>query len=79
MDSRGNPTFEPSTAVGILVGAREDVYVVLAGVSRGERAEVRIAFHPLVMWVWIGGMVMALGGLVVMWPATTPPRAEAFT
>ena len=78
VDSRGNPTFEPSTEVGILEGAKQDVYVVLAGVSPGEQAEVRITFNPLVMWVWFGGMIMALGGLVVMWPKATARRgAEA--
>jgi cytochrome c-type biogenesis protein CcmF len=41
---------------------------VLAGVTGEETAELRIAFNPLVWWVWYGGLVMALGGLVVMWP-----------
>jgi cytochrome c-type biogenesis protein CcmF len=68
VDSRGNPTFEPSSEVGILEGLRQDVYVVLSGVSEGETAEVRITFFPLVWWVWAGAVMMAIGGLVVMWP-----------
>ena len=32
VDSRGDPTFEPSTAVGIYSQPSEDVYVVLTGV-----------------------------------------------
>ena len=71
VDSRGVPTFEPSTEVGIDYSLRQDTYVVLAGVA-GERAELRIAFNPLVMWVWIGGVIMAIGGVIVMWP--TPER-----
>ncbi len=67
-DSRGVPTFEPSTEVGILESLRQDVYVVLAGVRDGETAEVRITFNPLVWWVWYGGLIMAIGGLIVMWP-----------
>jgi cytochrome c-type biogenesis protein CcmF len=66
-DSEGRPTFDPSTEVGIHSTARLDTYVVLAGV-REEVAEMRVTFNPLVVWVWIGGMLMALGGLVVMWP-----------
>jgi cytochrome c-type biogenesis protein CcmF len=68
VDSRGVPTFEPSTEVGIDYSLRQDTYVVLAGVA-GERAEMRIAFNPLVAWVWIGGVIMAIGGMIVMWPA----------
>jgi cytochrome c-type biogenesis protein CcmF len=68
VDSRDQPTFEPSTEVGILEGAKQDVYIVLAGVTGTDRAELRIAFNPLVWWVWFGGFVMGIGGLIVMWP-----------
>ena len=68
-DSRGNPTFNPSTEVGIHGTLKEDTYVVLAGVSGDETAELRISFNPLVWWVWYGGAIMAIGGLIVMWPA----------
>ncbi|MGH7718005.1 MAG: heme lyase CcmF/NrfE family subunit [Gemmatimonadaceae bacterium] len=67
VDSRGQPTFEPSTEVGILSSARQDLYVTLAGV-RDDAAEIRITFNPLVVWVWIGAGIMVLGGLIVMWP-----------
>src|SRR5687767_7653415 len=66
-DSQRRPTFEPSTEVGIRSDAKQDAYVVLAGV-RDEAAELRITFNPLVVWVWIGGAIMAFGGLIVMWP-----------
>jgi len=75
VDSRGVPTFEPSTEVGILESANQDVYVVLAGVT-GESAEIRISFNPLVWWVWFGGAIMALGGLIVMWPQAERSRRE---
>jgi cytochrome c-type biogenesis protein CcmF len=68
VDSRDQPTFEPSTEVGILEGGKQDVYVVLAGITGTDKAEIRIAFNPLVWWVWFGGLVMGIGGLVVMWP-----------
>jgi cytochrome c-type biogenesis protein CcmF len=72
VDSRGNPTFEPSTEVGILESLRQDVYLVLHGVTGEETAEIRITFNPLVWWVWYGGIIMAIGGLIVMWPQATP-------
>ena len=74
-DSRGNPTFPPSTEVGILTPQRQDVYGVLAG-AIGEDAEVRINFNPLVVWVWYGGLLMAIGGLIVMWPTDDRRRRQ---
>ncbi|MFL5505192.1 MAG: heme lyase CcmF/NrfE family subunit [Gemmatimonadaceae bacterium] len=93
VDSRGAPTFEPSTEVGIKGSFKQDVYVVLAGVRvvRGpvasgagvlgpgptEAAEIRVTFNPLVRWVWLGGALMAIGGLVVMWPAADRQRVQS--
>jgi cytochrome c-type biogenesis protein CcmF len=69
VDAEGNPTFQPSTEVGIRSDLREDLYIVLAGVVNGtEQAVYRFTINPLVWWVWYGGMVVALGGLIVMWP-----------
>jgi cytochrome c-type biogenesis protein CcmF len=76
VDSRGNPSFEPSTEVGILESLRQDVYLVLHGVTGEGTAEIRITFNPLVWWVWYGGIIMALGGLIVMWPQATRAGAN---
>jgi cytochrome c-type biogenesis protein CcmF len=76
-DSNKQPQFEPSTEVGIRTSAKMDLYVVLAGV-RDETAELRISFNPLVVWVWIGGMVMAIGGLIVMWPQAERRRSGGY-
>jgi cytochrome c-type biogenesis protein CcmF len=77
VDSRGNPTFEPSTEVGIHTTAKQDVYVVLAGIVGDNVASLSITFNPLVVWVWLGGALMALGGLIVMWPQVEARRAQS--
>lgn len=76
-DSRGNPTFQPSTEVGILTRNDQDVYLVLAGVVQGK-AEIRVNFNPLVVWVWHGGTLMAIGGLIVMWPQSRRRRQQGY-
>jgi cytochrome c-type biogenesis protein CcmF len=76
-DSQKRPTFEPSTEVGILETAKQDTYVVLAGV-RDEAAELRITFNPLVLWVWVGGFLMAVGGIIVMWPQAERRRVAGY-
>ena len=51
--------------------------MVLSGVSDGDTAEARIAFYPLVMWVWVGAVIMTIGGLIVMWPQSTQRRPQS--
>jgi cytochrome c-type biogenesis protein CcmF len=73
VDSFKRPTFEPSTEVGIRSGLREDLYLVFAGAVNGtEEAVYRFNINPLVWWVWFGGFVLALGGIVTMWPGGGP-------
>ena len=74
VDSFGKPTFQPSTEVGIRSGLREDLYVVYAGsVDATERSTFRVTVNPLVWWVWAGGFLLVIGGLITMWPTTGGP------
>ncbi len=68
VNSLGENTFEPSTEVGILEAPSQDVYMVFTGAIDESTAVVHIHFNPLVWWVWYGGFIMAIGGLIVMWP-----------
>jgi cytochrome c-type biogenesis protein CcmF len=75
-------SFEPSTEVGIRSGFQEDLYIVYAGSVEGtEEAVYRFTINPLVLWVWIGGVVLVVGGLITMWPGGvvggTPKRRQA--
>jgi cytochrome c-type biogenesis protein CcmF len=73
VDSFGRPTFEPSTEVGIRSGLQEDLYIVFAGAVNGtEEAVYRFTINPLVWWVWFGGFVLVLGGIITMWPGGGP-------
>src|SRR2546425_968862 len=77
VDGLGRPTFQPSTEVGIRSDLREDLYIVLGGVVNGtEQAVFRFTINPLVWWVWYGGVVLVLGGLVVMWPGGGSPAVD---
>ena len=76
VDSRRNPLFQPTTEVAIHTSAKLDTYLVLAGVRGPDTAELRVTFNPLVVWVWIGGFLMMIGGLVVMWPQAERRRTQ---
>jgi cytochrome c-type biogenesis protein CcmF len=76
VDSFKRPTFEPSTEVAIRSNLQEDVYIVFAGAVNGtEEAVYRFNLNPLVWWVWFGGVVLACGGLITMWPGGGPTVA----
>jgi len=69
VNSLGEAEFQPSTEVGIRSGVREDLYIVFAGSVGGtEEAVYRFTVNPLVLWVWLGGMILIGGGIITMWP-----------
>lgn len=68
VNSRGSPTFEPSTEAGILGTIAQDVYLVMATVGEDERVSMRISFNPVVVWIWLAGFLLASVGLARLWP-----------
>lgn len=48
----------------------EDIYLILSGFSelQENRATLKVLIRPLMAWIWLGGLVMALGTLVTIWP-----------
>jgi cytochrome c-type biogenesis protein CcmF len=48
----------------------EDLYLILSGFSELEknRATLKVLVRPLVVWIWLGGAVIAFGTLVAIWP-----------
>jgi cytochrome c-type biogenesis protein CcmF len=37
-------------------------------------ATFRVNVNPLVSWIWVGGAIAAIGGLVAIWPAPEARR-----
>ena len=60
---------QPATRVAIRSTPLNDLYVVLAGVDDNTgQATFQIFLTPLVFWLWAGGLIMACGTVIVMWP-----------
>jgi cytochrome c-type biogenesis protein CcmF len=55
---------QTTTEAGIHVGWRGDLYVVLGDEQNAGGWVVRLYFNPLVRLIWLGAIVMALGGLL---------------
>jgi cytochrome c-type biogenesis protein CcmF len=56
----------------------EDIYLILSGFSEVDRnqATLKVFVRPLVIWMWIGGFVIALGTLVCISPIGKPESSE---
>ncbi len=64
------PTLQPVTDVGIRTTPREDLYVILTGLTDDlQEATFRVYVNPLIMWIWVGGAVLVAGTLVAFWPS----------
>ena len=61
---------QPVSEVAIRTTALEDLYVILAGWTQDGTASFKVLINPLVVWIWIGGALLLLGGAIAMWPET---------
>jgi cytochrome c-type biogenesis protein CcmF len=59
---------QPATKVAIRSTPFADLYIVLAGLDQNGQATFEVFLTPLVFWLWAGGLLMAIGTVVVMWP-----------
>jgi cytochrome c-type biogenesis protein CcmF len=56
---------------------REDLYVVFSGMNEdNEHAVIQVWINPLVVWVWIGTILMALGTLYTIIPNVKERRIQ---
>ncbi len=68
----------PTSEVGLRMTPLEDVYVVLNGWDNsGSSATFTIYVNPLTMWMWVGGVVLAIGTLIAAWPNAPRRRSES--
>jgi cytochrome c-type biogenesis protein CcmF len=61
---------QPTTEVANRSTLREDLYVVLGSYDQKTELVTILAYvNPLVVWIWLGGLILALGTAVAVWPA----------
>lgn len=60
---------ETTSEVAIRTSLREDIYLVLAGLSEDRtRASFKVYINPLQMWLWVGTIIVLIGTVVVLIP-----------
>ena len=68
---------QPTTEVANRSTPREDLYLVLGAYDPDSKRITLLAYvNPLVMWIWLGGLVMAVGTAVAVWPAASERTAR---
>jgi cytochrome c-type biogenesis protein CcmF len=69
---------QPNSEVALRSTLREDMYLTLAGWEKdGSVASFEILRNPLVSWIWIGGIVMTVGGIICLLPRLMPQAQPA--
>src|ERR1035437_717843 len=64
----GNATLSPEESL-VAIG-----YLARAYLKSPPPAQFHFIVSPLVMWIWIGGLIVFGGGLIAIWPAPSSVR-----
>jgi cytochrome c biogenesis factor len=59
---------QPVSEVAIHTSALEDLYVILIGWDASDTASFSLLVNPLVVWLWVGGGILVIGGVIAFWP-----------
>ena len=79
-DKHIHPNYQPVTEVGIRSTLAEDLYVILANYNVStQMATISVLIEPLVLWMWLGGIVMVIGTLFAMLPGRRKSPAVVTT
>ncbi|MEZ5136883.1 MAG: cytochrome c-type biogenesis CcmF C-terminal domain-containing protein [Acidimicrobiales bacterium] len=67
-------SMQPISTPSVATGPVADVYLVLTGPSADGVATIRVIIQPLVVWIWVGGIVAALGTVLSAFSGADPGR-----
>ncbi len=59
---------QPASIIPITTYGLTDLYVVLTNWHGPSEADIHVFVNPLVPLVWLGGLIMLLGGIICWWP-----------
>ncbi len=58
---------QSSSETAIWVTLFGDFYFVLTGWTEAGSASFKFTFNPLISWIWVGGILMLLGSVWIIW------------
>ena len=64
---------QPSSEIAVRSTWREDVYISLAGWEDGGTiATLQVKVNPMVLWIWVGGILLTCGAIFCILPRLLP-------
>ncbi len=60
---------QPTTEVSLRMSLKEDLYLTMPMIGKDDEITIKAAVNPLLVWGWIGGVFMVLGGIMAIIPA----------
>jgi cytochrome c-type biogenesis protein CcmF len=59
---------QPTSIPAIHSTFNEDLYLILTALEQDGSATLKVYRNPLVNWIWIGGYILILGTIAILWP-----------
>ncbi|MFH0941991.1 MAG: heme lyase CcmF/NrfE family subunit [Chloroflexota bacterium] len=66
----------PVSEVSIRTTLTGDLYTILQG-WENQQATLKFIISPMVVWIWLGGIVMILGTVIAFWPDAREAKRDA--
>jgi cytochrome c-type biogenesis protein CcmF len=66
---------QPFAEASVLPGLGDEIYATLLGFSQEKVIRLQAQIHPMVNWIWIGGVAMTCCGLLGLRPRGRPQRS----
>src|SRR5258706_427010 len=57
---------QPMTEIALRQTPAEDLYMILGGVNDDGSVSIQAYINPLVSFIWVGGLIMALGTIIAL-------------
>ncbi|HLQ66423.1 MAG TPA: cytochrome c-type biogenesis CcmF C-terminal domain-containing protein, partial [Candidatus Limnocylindrales bacterium] len=57
---------QPMTEIALRQTSAEDLYMILGGVNDDGSVSIQAYINPLVSFIWVGGLIMALGTIIAL-------------
>lgn len=77
---------QPMTEVAINSNLQEDLYLILSALndiqgalaadSDAQGIDLQVLVKPLVIWIWIGCLLLAIGTIIALWPNVDRSRSS---
>ncbi len=65
-----------ASQVAIDSGPGRDLYLFLSQLQDDGLARISVFVNPLVLWIWVAGGIILIGGLIAGWPGPPATRRE---